>query len=101
MRTRVLCSLTLLLGVAACSTSPAMPDLTSGIKTVTVERPVVVSCIKEADIPAPPATAMPDPSADVKRLAAGASADLRTETEYAARLRAALIACSEPAGGKP
>lgn len=101
MRMRALCSLILLLGVAACSTEPATPDLTAGVRTVTVERPVMVTCIREADIPAPPATAMPDPSADVKRLAAGASIDLRQEIEYAARLRAALVACSQPTGGKP
>lgn len=86
--------------LAGCATQPT---LTTAVRTVTVDRPVAVPCIAPADIPAEPATAMPDSHAGVKRLAAGASADARAEYVYAAQLRAALIACSQQpaAGGKP
>lgn len=90
--------------LTGCASTPATPDLTTQVRTVTVDRPVIVPCVKPADIPPKPGTAMPEPSAGIKRLAAGASADVRALQAYADELRAALVACTDPhqpAGGKP
>ena len=83
------------LWIAGCAGNPpAPPDLTAGIKTVTVDHAVATPCVKPADVPECPATTMPDPNSDIRQLAAGASADLRLQVQCAEKLRAMLIACA-------
>lgn len=84
----------ILLALAGCSSNPTQPELTTGVRTVTVDRPVMLRCIKMADIPPSPMTAMPDPAANIKPLAAGAALDVQAQAVYIEQLRAALIACA-------
>ena len=62
--------------VSGCATNPPAP-------TVLVQKvPVKVPCIDRSKVPVRPGSAM-DPSADIGRLAFGASADLGRERKYA------------------
>lgn len=83
------------LALAACSSMPVVPPVPA-IQTVMVDKPVPVACVTADQLPTVPISPMPDPSADVRQLAAGAAADLRLQVAYAAELRALLLACELP-----
>lgn len=69
-------------------------SLTTNVEPVEVPVPVVETCIALKDLPPPPTNSM-SPGANVERLAAGASADLRALQLYANKLNALLRACAE------
>lgn len=82
--------------LAGCpATEPVRPDLTTGVKTVTVTKAVPVPCVRAEDVPPEVVTAMPAPDADIARKAAGASADVRALADQNKQLRALLIQCTE------
>lgn len=86
----ILCGL-----LAACAAAPPAPSvITSSAPSTTVQTPVAVSCVDPADIPLEHPTAIPARGADVARLAAGASADVRQLRADNAKLRAMLLACA-------
>ena len=65
------------------------------MRTVTVDKPVAVACVRVADIPPVPAPTRVDVAkADTRQLAAAASADLRAMDLHAAKVDAMLRACA-------
>ena len=72
--------------LAACSTVPR-------VETVTVEKPVPVSCVKAI----PDAPEVPDiaPDADMEQRAAWFRLRLQQLQQYVNELRAILLACKE------
>lgn len=57
--------------------------------------PVPVPCVSAADVPAYQPSAMPEPTADIARKAAGAAVDVRTLAQQNDQMRAALLACAK------
>ena len=82
----------ILLALAGCATTSPLPDLTSGVRTVTVDRIVKVPCV--VAVPDEPVTAMPIPGPFTAPLAAGARLDVEAQDRYIQALRAALMACA-------
>lgn len=80
--------------LAACAQEP--PKLLTEIKSLEVRVPIPTPCVSLASLPERPTTALPDPTADIARKAAGASAEVRALEQYAKELRAALEACAKP-----
>lgn len=87
--------LLLILLLAGCAT-PDRPKLATEVVTLPpMQVPVPIPCA--VGIPTRPPTALPPPTADIARKAAGASADVRALNQHADQLEAALLAC----GAKP
>jgi hypothetical protein len=87
MRLTLFCVICLLAGCA--TTEPV------AVRTVTVDRPVAVACVKKEDLPKRPApTPVAVEKADSRQLAAAASADLRAMDLYADQVDAILLACA-------
>ena len=81
--------------LAGCAQNQTKPDLTTGVKTITVEKAVPVTCVDINDIPPEFVSAMPTADADVARKAAGASADVRWLASHYKEARALLEQCAE------
>ena len=88
MRLPILCVITCAL--AGCSTVPQ--TVVTEVRTVEVQVPVRVACLKPDEIPARPAAVM-RPQADVRGLAAGAVAELRAWEVYYAKADALMKGC--------
>ena len=97
MRVLMICCAALWL--AACSSAPALPDVTAHVETVTVPKVVTIGCVRYEDIPAPPSPPAIASRADIEQRAAWAVLRDQQLRQYAAQLRAALVACAT--GGKP
>lgn len=87
--------LLLLLLLAGCASTP--PQVVTAERTQIVRVPTPIPC--QVQIPERPKSALPEPTADVARKAAGASADVRALRIHSDALEAALRACA--AGGTP
>ena len=74
--------------VTACST------LLTHVDKVEVPVAIEQTCISAADVPVIPVTHML-PGANIERLMAAASADLRELAAYAAKVHALLLSCAE------
>lgn len=80
-----------LLLLAGCSAT-VPPKVVTEVKTVEVQVPVRVSCLKAEDIPAHPVYVI-KATADVRGLAAGAAAELRAWESYYAKADAVMKGC--------
>lgn len=88
MKPLLCCALLLLAGCSA--TVP--PKVLTEVKTVEVRVPVRVPCLTAEEVPPHPAYVM-RANADVRGLAAGAAAELRSWEAYYARADALLRGC--------
>jgi len=80
---------------AACQSSPAVPEITTGVKIVT--KPYAVPCVKSVpEAPVPPAIAA---DADIEQRAAWARIRDAQLRQHVAILRAVLVACTSSIGG--
>jgi hypothetical protein len=91
--TRLAPILAVSLALCGCQTAPERPVIGSAPST-TVTVPLPVSCVDAAQIPPVRPSAIPAKGADVARLAAGASADVRQLRVDNATMRALLMACA-------
>jgi hypothetical protein len=87
---RMICFGSLLL-VASCATTP-VPKVLTEVKTVEVRVPVRTPCLKAEEIPPHPPYVM-RVDADVRGLAAGATAELREWENYYSKVDILLRSC--------
>lgn len=80
---RILFAIPLALALTACSQSRPVPLPPVVVKTITVDRPVAVPCVKKSEVPAMPAKVGGQLNGD-------AGHDLNVVSASALRLRAAL-----------
>lgn len=81
------------LALGACATVQPPPQISHEIQRHDVAVPT--PCVRDADIPKKPATAMRK-DGDLKQLAAGAAIDVRNLDAYSDELAAMLRACAKP-----
>lgn len=81
--------------LAGCATVAPEPRVAfESAPATSVPIPVVATCVDVAQIPPERSSSIPARGADVARLAAGASADVRQLRLDNAKLRAMLLACA-------
>lgn len=77
---------------AACSTSPVIPDLTTGV--ITTDKPIPTRCVNISEFPIAPKAPPIATDADPEQRAAWAKLRDSQLRQYIKELRATLLACA-------